>query len=259
MMGSSRQRSSSLMKQPETLFHSCIRFVAKNLRLYRDIEYLELLPPLVKNAIFLNVVRVHNGFHDEELPRLLLNSTLTRINLSTSTITDGILSLLSEKCPHLRSLTLTEGNYRFSRDGLERMITRLGKLQRFYAKHCPLIDDTFVRLMVSSCPQLDTLDLESCKNIGDDAADCLRVMPLVRLNVSHTGITDKFLKAIANEKCGKSLEDLNVGHCAITRDGLATLPWDTIKYIGFEGCNIEDLEIVGFGKHLKYICWTISN
>ncbi|XP_058129468.1 F-box/LRR-repeat protein 20-like [Anopheles ziemanni] len=248
-----------LAKQPDSLFHTCIRFVAKNLQLYKDIEYLELLPALVKNAIFLNVVRVHKGFHDEELPRLLLNSTLTRVNLSTSTITDGLLALLSEKCPHLRSLTLTEGNYRFTRAGLDAMIKQLGKLQHLYAKHCPVIDDEFVRLLTTSCPHLDTLDLESCKNVGDESADGLRDMPLVRLNVAHTGITDKFLKAIANERCGKTLEDLNVGHCPITSDGLAALPWDTIKYIGFEGCSIEDLDIVGFGKHLKYIYWTISN
>lgn len=258
-MSVSRAGRTRSVKQPETLFHSCIRFVAKNLQLYKSIEYVELLPALVKNAIFLNVVRVHNGFHDEELPRLLLNSSLTRINLSTSTITDGMLALLAEKCPHLRSLTLTEGNYRFTRAGLCGAIEQLGKLQHLYAKACPLIDDTFVCQLTTHCPQLDTLDLESCKGVGDASAEWLRTMPLVRLNVAHTSITDRFLKAIANERCGKALEDLNVGHCAITSDGLAALPWDTIKYIGFEGCSIEDLEIVGFGKHLKYIYWTISN
>ncbi|XP_053676079.1 uncharacterized protein LOC128726298 [Anopheles nili] len=255
----SRADRTRSFKQPETLFHTGIRFVAKNLHLYKDIEYLELLPALVKNAIFLNVVRVHKGFHDDKLPSLLLNSSLTRINLSTSTISDGLLKLLADKCPHLRSLTLSEGNFRFTRTGLDAMIKQLNKLQHLYVKNCPLIDDEFVRLLATSCPLLDTLDLESCKHVGDGSAEPLSVIPLVRLNLSHTSITDKFLKAIANERCGKTLEDLNVGHCPISSDGLSALPWDTIKYIGFEGCSIEDLDIVGFGKHLKYIYWSISN
>lgn len=250
---------SRLRKQPSSLYNTCIRYVGKNLKRYKHIEYLELVPPLIKNALILNVTRVHRGFHDDELLEMLLNRTLTRINLSTSTITDRTLVSLAELCPNLRSLTLSQGEYRFTRLGLEAIVRKLPQLQQLSIKNCYMVDDNLVVQLCQNCPRLDLMDFESCTNITDRSAEPMKRLKLTKLNLSRTRISDEFLKTIANEQCGMSLEDLNVSHCKITGAGLVKLPWDTIKYIGFEGCEIDDLEFIGMNKNLKYIQWTISN
>lgn len=250
---------SRLRKQPSSLYNTCIRYVARNLRKYKHIEYLEVIPPLIKNALILNVTRVQRGFHDDELLEMLLNGTLTRINFSSSTITDRTLLSLAEKCPNLKSLTLTQGDYRFSRRGLEAIVRQLQHLQQLSVRNCSLVDDELVALLAQNCPRLDLMDLECCPNVTDRSADSIKRLKLTKLNLSRTRISDQFLMAIANEQCGCSLEDLNVGHCNITGAGLGKLPWDTIKYIGFEGCEINDLDFIGTNKNLKYIQWTISN
>lgn len=255
-----RISDSRLKKQPSSLYNTCIRYVARNLKRYKHIEYLELVPALIKNALTLNVTRVQRGFHDDELLAMLLNRTLIRLNLSNSTITDKTLTLLAEKCPNLRSLTLSKGDYRFSRRGLEVIARKLTQLQELSIRNCALVDDELIALLAQNCPGLDLMDFECCRNVTDQSADAIKRLKLTKLNLSRTQISDKFLKAIANEECGCSLEDLNVGHCNITGAGLGTLPWDTIKYIGFEGCEINDLDFIGrSNKNLKYIQWTISN
>ncbi|XP_062712308.1 F-box/LRR-repeat protein 15 [Aedes albopictus] len=250
---------SRLKKQPSSLYNTCIRYVARNLKRYKHIEYLEVIPPLIKNALILNVTRIQRGFHDDELLEMLLNGTLTRINFSSSTITDRTLLSLAEKCPNLKSLILTQGDYRFSRRGLEAIVRQLKHLQQLSVRNCALVDDELVALLARNCPRLDLMDLECCTNVTDRSADAIKRLKLTKLNLSRTRISDQFLMAIANEECGCALEDLNVGHCRITGAGLGKLPWDTIKYIGFEGCEINDLDFIGTNKNLKYIQWTISN
>ncbi|XP_055588902.1 F-box/LRR-repeat protein 20-like [Uranotaenia lowii] len=256
---SSNYCDSRLRKQPSSLYNTCIRYVARNIKRYKHIEYLELLPPLIKNALILNVTRVQGGFHDDELLEMLLNRSLTRINLSISTITDRTLQSLAERSPGLRSLTLSKGNYQFTRKGLEMIPLKLVQLQQIAIRNCPLVDDRLVMLIARCCPQLDLMDFESCLNVTDESADSIKDLTLTKLNLSHTQITDKFLITIAPTNCGVALEDLNVSHCKITGTGLAKLAWDTIKYIGFEGCEVNDLEFIGMNKNLKYIQWTISN
>lgn len=252
-------RENRLRKVPCTLYNSCVRFVARNLKRYKHLEYLDRVPPLIKNAIILNVTRVQRGFHDDALLSMLLNRQLTRINLSSSTITDQTLLALAGQCPNLRSLILTQGEYRFSAEGLTAVVHSFPQLEQFSAKQCDLVDDRFVTELAENCPSLDLLDLESCTNVTDSAAEAIKSLRLTKLNLSKTRISDQFLAAIAHERCGGTLEDLNVGHCKITGAGLGKLPWDTIKYIGFEGCEVEDLEFIGMNKNLKYIQWTIAN
>lgn len=252
-------RENRLRKQPSSLYNSCVRFVARNLKRYKHIEYLDRVPPLIKSAIIVNVTRVQKGFHDDELLGMLLNRQLTRINLSSSTITDQTLLALAGQCPNLRSLILTQGEYRFTGVGLAAVVRCFPGLEQFSAKQCDLVDDRFVAELARNCPRLDLLDLEACANVTDVSAESIKPLQLTKLNLSRTKISDEFLKAIAHERCGCSLEDLNVGHCKITGAGLGKLAWDTIKYIGFEGCEVDDLEFIGMNKNLKYIQWTIAN
>ncbi|XP_053683723.1 protein AMN1 homolog [Sabethes cyaneus] len=258
-MSSSNTCESRFKKQPSTLYNSCVRYVARNIKRYKNIEYLELIPPLIKNALIVNITRVQRGFHDDELLEMLLNRSLTRMNLSSSTITDRTLNSLAEKCPQLRSLILTQGKYRFTQTGLETLIRKLPHLQQLSVKNCPLVDDNLITQLADNCPRLDLVDFESCPNVTDRSAESIKRLKLTKLNLARTRISDEFLKTIASDANGCSLEDLNVGHCQITAAGLVKLPWDTIKYIGFEGCDIEDLEFIDMSKNLKYVQWTISN
>lgn len=252
-------RENRLRKQPCSLYNSCVRFVARNLKRYKHLEYLDRVPPLIKNAVILNVTRVQRGFHDDELLAMMLNRQLTRINLSSSTISDQTLLALAGQCPNIKSLILTQGEYRFSATGLASVVRSFPKLEQFSAKQCDLVDDRFVAELAENCPNLDLLDLESCVNVTDGSAESIKSLRLTKLNLSKTGISDHFLAAIAHERCGETLEDLNVGHCKITGAGLGKLPWDSIKYIGFEGCEVEDLDFIDMNKNLKYIQWTIAN
>ncbi|XP_055619575.1 protein AMN1 homolog [Toxorhynchites rutilus septentrionalis] len=247
-----------LKKQPSSLYDTCIRYVARNLKLFKDTGYLQSIPPVVKNTLIVNVTRVQGGFHDDDLLDMLLNRAVTRINLSTSTITDRTLLSLAEKCPNLRSLTLSQGEYRFTRIGLDAVARSLPKLEQISIKKCAQVNDEFVSRLAYNCPNLDLVDLDSCFNVTDISADAIKYLKLTKLNLSRTRISDEFLRTIADDQCALSLEDLNVGHCRITAAGLGKLPWHTIKYIGFEGCEINDLGFIGMNKNLQYVQWTIS-
>uniref|UniRef100_A0A8D8A4W9 Protein AMN1 homolog n=1 Tax=Culex pipiens TaxID=7175 RepID=A0A8D8A4W9_CULPI len=252
-------RENRLRKQPCSLYNSCVRFVARNLKRYKHAEFLDRIPPMIKNSIILNVTRAQKGFHDDELLGMLLNRQLTRINLSSSTITDETLLALAGQCPNLKSLILTQGEYRFTGTGLAAVVQSFPLLEQLSVKECELVDDAFVADLAHNCPQLDLLDLESCAHVTDASAEAIKPLQLTKLNLSRTKISDEFLSAIAHERCGGTLEDLNVGYCKISGAGLGKLPWETIKYIGFEGCEVDDLEFIGMNKNLKYIQWTIAN
>uniref|UniRef100_A0A1Q3FA96 Putative scf ubiquitin ligase skp2 component n=1 Tax=Culex tarsalis TaxID=7177 RepID=A0A1Q3FA96_CULTA len=252
-------RENRLRKQPSSLYNSCVRYVARNLKRYKNADFLDRIPPMIKNSIILNVTRAQKGFHDDDLLGMLLNRQLTRINLSTSTITDQTLLALAGQCPNLKSLILTQGEYRFTETGLAAIVRCFPQLEQFSVKECALVDDTFVADLARNSPQLDLLDLEACANVTDASAEAIKPLQLTKLNLSRTKISDVFLGAIANERCGGTLEDLNISYCQITGAGLGKLPWETIKYIGFEGCEVEDLEFIGMNKNLKYIQWTIAN
>lgn len=101
------------------IFNLCrlIRYIAKNISIYKEIEFLETLPYSIKSILLKQVCRVNNGFHDDEILNKLLYKQLSDIILSSSTIHDTTLYNLSKKCPNLLVLTLNEGIYKFSSDG----------------------------------------------------------------------------------------------------------------------------------------------
>jgi hypothetical protein len=126
----------------------------------------------------------------------------------------------------------------FTRNGIAGSIPKLTKLQRFYARNSHIIDDDIIGLLARSCPDLNLLDVGSCKNITDKSADHIKNLKLSKLNVSHTQITDDFLEILSKHNIN-DLDDLNVSYTNITAKGLRLIKWDSIRYIGFEGCNIN--------------------
>ncbi|EDS41708.1 conserved hypothetical protein [Culex quinquefasciatus] len=155
------------------------------------------------------VVKVQGGFDDDGQLAVLLNPTLCQLNLAGSTITDRVLLAVVEKCPNLKRLTLTKGNYRFSRKGLKALFGRLHNLEDISAKNCALIDDSLVAKLALNCPNLHLLDLEACANVSNCSAEFLKHRRITHLNLSHTSISDEFFKVLADSPCGTSLIDLN--------------------------------------------------
>lgn len=71
-------------------------------------------------------------------------------------------------------------------------------------------------------------------------------------------ITDGFLCEMEDSRFNEHLDEINLGGCAVTNEGLKHLRWDKLKYIGFEGANLTDMEFVKKLGNLKFIQWTIS-
>ena len=118
-------------------------------------------------------------------------------------------------------------------------IPKLSKLQRFYARNSNVIDDNIIGLLAKSCPDITLIDIGFCTKITDKIADHIKDLKICKLNVSHTPITDEFLKTISQHSCIEYLDDLNISYSKVTAQGLSLIRWDKIKYIGFEGCNID--------------------
>lgn len=253
--------STKINFQPPPLYSTCFSFVTQHLKQYTHIGGNELtMPSVIKNSIIDYVVKVQGGFNDDDDDEqliVLLNPTLIQLNLTGSTITDRILLAVVEKCPNLRSLTLTKGNYRFSRKGLKALFGRLHELEKISVKNCALIDDSLVAKLALNCPNLHLLDLEACASVSNCSAEFLKHRRITHLNLSHTSITDEFFKVLANTACGTSLIDLNVSYCNITTAGLETLHWNSLKYLGIEGCNLDDFDCIDVAKNLSFIHWTI--
>uniref|UniRef100_A0A8D8FJU5 Protein AMN1 homolog n=1 Tax=Culex pipiens TaxID=7175 RepID=A0A8D8FJU5_CULPI len=247
--------SSTVIAQPPPLYNTCFNFVTQHLKQYTHIDCTVLkMPSLIKNSIIDYVVKVQGGFDDDGQLAVLLNPTLSQLNLTGTTITDRLLLAVVEKCPNLKRLTLTKGNYRFSRKGLKALFGRLHHLEEISAKNCALIDDSLVAKLALNCPNLHLLDLEACVNVSNCSAEFLKHRRITHLNLSHTSISDKFFKVLADSPCGTSLIDLNVSYCNITSAGLEVLHWKSLKYLGIDGCDLDG----EFNKHWWHFCG-ISN
>lgn len=73
-----------------------------------------------------------------------------------------------------------------------------------------------------------------------------------RLRVKQ--ITDSFLHQLKDSILNDHAEEINLGNCAISCDGLQHLCWDKLKYIGFEGANLTgNLLIVSEGNFIKCV------
>uniref|UniRef100_A0A1Q3EVI3 Putative scf ubiquitin ligase skp2 component n=1 Tax=Culex tarsalis TaxID=7177 RepID=A0A1Q3EVI3_CULTA len=251
--------STQTISQPSPLYNTCFSIVTQHLKQYTHIGCADELtmPSMIKNSIIDYVVKVQGGFDDDgQQLAVLLNPTLIQLNLTGSTITDRVLLAIVEKCPNLKRLTLTKGNYLFTRKGLKVLFGRLHDLEEISVKNCALVDDSLVAKLALNCPNLNLLDLEACANVSNCSAEFLKHRRITQLNLSHTGISDKFFEVLADSPCGTALIDLNVSYCNVTSTGLENMNWNSLKYLGIEGCDLDDFDCIDVAKNLSFIHWT---
>lgn len=242
----------------DSLLNICIKYISANLCVYKNSGYLELFPIHIKDRIIIYVTRILKGFHDDDLLETLLHENLINIDLSGSTISDRTLKSLATYCPNLKKIVMSRARYLFSEQVLISTIPTFTNLNNFQLNNCKEVTDEFLRELALKCPNLDLLDLSGCKQITDESASSLDTLKLTKLNVSNTSITDQFLAKLGLSPVSNYIEDINLSQCNITTNGLRNLRWDKLKYVGFEGCWIDDLEFLNSKKQLKFIQWTIS-
>lgn len=221
----------------------CIRFVSNNLSLYKDGGQLENLPTLIKNDLILKITRNYNGFQDEDLLQNLLNSSLTKIDLFQSYVTDKTLINLSTTSKQLRILKLPQFNSndddQISLNCLLEFLKKMSALEAIHIRYSRIVNDEVIECLCTYCPNIRILDLEGCHKITDNSIKFIRNLKITQLNLAHTQITDGALSELSNSNCSSVLEDLNVSYSKVTGDALAHLKWDKLKYIFFDGCKIE--------------------
>lgn len=234
----------------------CTRFVSNNLSTYKDGGQLEHLPTLIKNNLILKITRIYKGFQDEDLLQNLLNSSLTKIDLFQSFVTDKTLINLSTISKQLRILKLPQFKNdeidQISLDCLLECLKKMSALEAIHIRYSRIVNDEVIECLCTYCPNIRILDVEGCHKITDNSIKFIRSLKISQLNLAHTQISDEGISELSNSNCSSVLEDLNVSYSNVTGDALAHLKWDKLKYIFFDGCKIEGEFSEGKSEYIDY-------
>lgn len=118
-------------------------------------------------------------------------------------------------------------------------IGQLHNLRALQISNVAAMTDAVLTSISVQCAGLEVLELNQNEHITDQCAVAIRQLPLLKLNLARTKVTDTFLVGIKGGCVADHLEEINLCHCAVTSAGLKQLQWDKMKYIGFEGAVID--------------------
>lgn len=229
--------------------------MANNVTDYTKDDFLQVLPNRIKCQILHVLTMSHNGgIRDITVLRMLLNSEVESLNLTSSNINNKCLEDI-QKCKKLRHLALpTLNDTNCTSHTLCELIEHLPRLEDFRIADSRIVNEMVCRQLMKFCPNLSCLVLEKCTKVTDDAMLYIKEMKLNKLNISLTSITDKGVRMLAASRLSEYLEDLNIKFCPVTHASLTILPWNKIKYIGFE---IKDNEskITPEPQKGAGVCW----
>jgi len=156
-------------------------------------------------------------------------------------VTNGGLLDLTSRCHHLNHLDV-QACPMVSAVGLAAgESTRHLAIQYLDLSDCPHVDDTSLRLVVESCPQLQFLYLRRCASLSDAGLRAIASYCLLlrELSVSDCpNISDNGLSELG--RLGPSLRYLSVAKCDLLTDsGVRTLARHCyrLRYLNLRGCE----------------------
>jgi len=220
-----------------TLLSMCIKCVAKNIKLYENDECFLRLPKHLKVKIARFITRCLQEM-DLGSFQILLNDQVTSLNLVSFEINDDLLLAISTKCSKLNSLYIRGNTKYLSMKGLLE-ISKLKYLERLEVLNSKIIDDEFIESITNSCLMLYHLSIPGSQ-ITDKCFHSLEKTKIRNLNVSNTKISDEFVENLSMSDLAKNLEELSVSYNKVTSKGLSLLPWKNLKYVAFQGCDIDE-------------------
>ncbi|KAJ3069859.1 hypothetical protein HK102_006821, partial [Quaeritorhiza haematococci] len=181
---------------------------------------------------------------------------LEAVDFSYTNMTLESLPTLLEQCDMLQSLDLSGvgdasplhiANLDLSPESFE-----LPCMKRITLRNIESLTDDHIRYIVSHCPRLEILQLDSCPLLTDDAVSRIAQWcpKLVLLDVSfNTQLTDLALQALAIHAAGRVVEDLRFSGCIHLTPrgvGLVAQKCGKLKRLLLHGCSrvLEDKAVM---------------
>ncbi|KAJ3042893.1 hypothetical protein HDV00_006455 [Rhizophlyctis rosea] len=126
-------------------------------------------------------------------------------------ITDEVLKSIGHHCPHLTSLTL-KGPFLPTDLGFQTLFTSLGKkLTSLHLSHAAKLSHSAIEALVTSCPDLRVLRLDSCHRVGDEGVRALaklKCLEELQLDSLGEGVKEESLMFLV-ESVGSGLGSLS--------------------------------------------------
>ncbi|XP_055381815.1 uncharacterized protein LOC129612284 [Condylostylus longicornis] len=249
------KKSKPLRNSSSTLLSMCIKCVARNMRLYENNDYFIKLPRHLKTKIIRFITRCLQEIYVPSF-QILLNDAITNLNLVSFDTDDNLLLNISMKSTNIQSLYFKGTSKNLSYEGILQ-VSKLRLLKQLEIFNCFLVNDQFIENLATSCTSLNHLSIPGSQ-ISDDCFNSLQKLALKNLNVSNTKISDKFLYNISKSELVDHLEELNVSNNKkVTNLGLSKLPWETLKYVAFHGCNTDETLFDVIQPATKFMMWSV--
>ncbi|XP_010251723.1 PREDICTED: EIN3-binding F-box protein 1-like [Nelumbo nucifera] len=193
-----------------------------------------------------------------------LSELCVRGSFPTQGITDVGLSVISQACPGLRSISLWDC-IKVGNKGIVSVATSCSSLEKLDLVNLPLVDDKALASIAKNCPSLSSLVIELCPLVGDTSleafarysskiefvslAKCQLInasaviliissLPkLTKLKLSSVSISDGVLQVIGTQ--GKSLSCILVDNISgITEVGFCSIgEYKNLNFLPLKSCS----------------------
>ena len=206
------------------------------------------------------------GLNERDLKVLLeFNKEVRRLSLANMVNFKGdVLAAVREHLEGLREVDLTGLRFAVNDKEVMAFSERYPQMLSLRVAKCLDVSDAGLMPFARACEVLTSIDLSGCWRITDETVKALaeKAWDLADLRLNDLPeITDAGLLALANSKCAKNLERLELRHCfSITDRGLEALfkVAPRLKHVDVSQCqHVTDtplIQLVHVAHDLEHLC-----